>query len=42
MGTYLDFIYLVSKFDNEVMRELVVEDALKDAIEMRKQRKNKD
>ena len=35
MGTYLDFIYLVSKFENNVMRELVLEDALWDAKEMR-------
>ena len=40
MNTYLDFIYLVSKFENPVMGELVLEDALWDAKEMRKQRMN--
>ncbi len=38
MAQYLDFIYLVSKFENNVMRELVLEDALRDAKEMRAQR----
>ena len=34
MAQYLDFIYLVSKFENNGMRELVLEDALRDAKEM--------